>query len=90
MCILRKTSVFVGHSKAPFPGVSEKEKNAWKLPNNTSAFNTSSDASLFSSSLPVLPHVKCKLSAILFVKNYTFLYYFRNKLYYPVTFLSVN
>lgn len=52
--------VFVGHSKAPFPSIPEKEKNAWKLPNNTSAFYTSTDASLFSSSLPVLPHVKCE------------------------------
>lgn len=51
-------SVFVGPSKIPFANIPEKEKSAWKLPNEASAFHASSDASLFSTSLPVLPHVK--------------------------------
>ncbi|XP_041994320.1 protein MEI2-like 5 [Salvia splendens] len=35
-----------------------KEKNAWRLPGRTDAYHASSDASLFSSSLPVLLHGK--------------------------------
>ncbi|KAL8506276.1 hypothetical protein ACS0TY_017228 [Phlomoides rotata] len=49
---------FAGPSKIPFANIPEKEKSAWKLPNVTSAYHTSSDASLFSTSLPVLPHLK--------------------------------
>lgn len=53
-------SVFVGPSKIPFANIPDKEKSAWNLPIVTSAYHASSDASLFSSSLPVLPHVKRK------------------------------
>ncbi|KAL1562830.1 hypothetical protein AAHA92_05361 [Salvia divinorum] len=53
---------FAGPSKAPFVSVSDKEKTAWKLPNDTSAYHTSTDASLFSTSLPVFPHVKFNFS----------------------------
>ncbi|GER45084.1 RNA-binding protein [Striga asiatica] len=38
--------------------VAEKEKAAWRLPRGTGAYHTSSDASLFSTSLPVLTHAK--------------------------------
>ncbi|CAA0816125.1 Protein MEI2-like 5 [Striga hermonthica] len=38
--------------------VADKEKGAWRLPRGTGAYHTSSDASLFSTSLPVLPHAK--------------------------------
>ncbi|XP_042038966.1 protein MEI2-like 2 isoform X1 [Salvia splendens] len=48
---------FVGHSKAPLSSLSDKEKRAWKLP-NASSYHASTDASLFSTSLPVFSHVK--------------------------------
>ncbi|KAK6142296.1 hypothetical protein DH2020_022644 [Rehmannia glutinosa] len=51
-------SVFVDSSKTPFANIPEKEKSAWRLPSGTGAYHASSDASLFSTSLPVLPHVK--------------------------------
>ncbi|KAK4420938.1 protein MEI2-like 2 [Sesamum alatum] len=38
--------------------IAEKEKSAWRLPSGTDAYHASSDASLFSTSLPVLPHAK--------------------------------
>ncbi|KAI3465909.1 hypothetical protein Pfo_022572 [Paulownia fortunei] len=47
-----------GPSKIPFANIPEKENSAWRLPNRTGAYHASSDASLFSTSLPVLPHVK--------------------------------
>ncbi|XP_057796116.1 protein MEI2-like 2 isoform X4 [Salvia miltiorrhiza] len=49
---------FTGPTKAPSLSISDKEKSAWKLPNDTSAYHASTDASLFSTSLPVFPHVK--------------------------------
>ncbi|KAH6795559.1 hypothetical protein C2S51_036545 [Perilla frutescens var. frutescens] len=49
---------FAGPSKTSFPSIPEKEKSAWKLPINSNAYHASTDASLFSTSLPVLPHVK--------------------------------
>ncbi|KAL3632267.1 hypothetical protein CASFOL_025251 [Castilleja foliolosa] len=45
-------------SRTPFANVPEKDKSAWRLPNGTGAYHASIDASLFSTSLPVLPHVK--------------------------------
>ncbi|GFP78746.1 protein mei2-like 2 [Phtheirospermum japonicum] len=45
-------------SRTPFANIPEKEKCAWRLPNGTGAYHASSDASLFSTSLPVLPHLK--------------------------------
>ncbi|XP_006360001.1 protein MEI2-like 2 [Solanum tuberosum] len=52
--------------KKPMSNVSEaastktpyKEKNAWAIPLGSAAYHTSTDTSLFSSSLPVLPHAK--------------------------------
>ncbi|KAK6142286.1 hypothetical protein DH2020_022634 [Rehmannia glutinosa] len=49
---------FADSSKTPFANIPEKEKSAWRLPSGTGAYHASSDASLFSTSLPVLPHVK--------------------------------
>lgn len=51
---------FVGPSKISFANIPGKEKSAWGIPLGTDAHYTSSDASLFSSSLPVLPHEKRK------------------------------
>ncbi|KAL0301375.1 UNVERIFIED_CONTAM: protein MEI2-like 2 [Sesamum radiatum] len=45
-------------SKIPFATIPETEKSAWRLPSGTDAYHASSDASLFSTSLPVLPHAK--------------------------------
>ncbi|XP_073061026.1 protein MEI2-like 5 isoform X1 [Primulina eburnea] len=45
-----------GSSKIPFTTSFGKEKSAWGFPNGTDAYNSSSDASLFSTSLPVLRH----------------------------------
>nr|XP_027063850.1 protein MEI2-like 5 isoform X2 [Coffea arabica] len=42
----------------PLANISGKERNAWRIPLRTGAYHASSDASLFSSSLPVLPHAK--------------------------------
>lgn len=64
MCIYSESSLLVsfflaGPSEHPFPSIPEKEKSAWKL-NDTNAYHAPTDASLFSTSLPVLPHVKCE------------------------------
>lgn len=52
--------MFVGPSRSPFVNIPEKEKSAWRLPNGFGgSYHASTDASLFSTSLPVLPQVKC-------------------------------
>ncbi|KAG4150989.1 hypothetical protein ERO13_D04G036600v2 [Gossypium hirsutum] len=48
-----------GPSDTPSVNISRKwETGAWGIPRRTEAYHSSSDASLFSSSLPVLPHEK--------------------------------
>ncbi|KAL3502906.1 hypothetical protein ACH5RR_037355 [Cinchona calisaya] len=47
-----------GPHKNPSANISGQERNAWRIPLGISAYLASSDASLFSSSLPVLPHAK--------------------------------
>lgn len=47
-----------GPPKIPSGDASRKLGSAWGIPRGTDAYHTSSDASLFSSSLPVLPHEK--------------------------------
>ncbi|XP_010272651.1 PREDICTED: protein MEI2-like 2 [Nelumbo nucifera] len=50
---------FSGPSKISSVNIPEKVRNgAWGIPFGSDAYHTSSDASLFSSSLPVLPHEK--------------------------------
>ncbi|GAB2252727.1 hypothetical protein Droror1_Dr00005574 [Drosera rotundifolia] len=50
---------FSGPWKTPVVNISnELGSGAWPLPSRSAAFNASSDATLFSSSLPVLPHEK--------------------------------
>ncbi|KAJ8532224.1 hypothetical protein K7X08_012147 [Anisodus acutangulus] len=45
-------------SEVPSAKTSGTERSAWKIPLGTAAHHASIDASLFSSSLPVLPHAK--------------------------------
>ncbi|KAK4364025.1 hypothetical protein RND71_015383 [Anisodus tanguticus] len=45
-------------SEAASAKTSYKEKNAWVIPLGSAAYHASTDTSLFSSSLPVLPHPK--------------------------------
>ncbi|XP_075092553.1 protein MEI2-like 2 [Nicotiana tabacum] len=45
-------------SEVPSAKTSGIERNAWEIPLGTAAHHASTDASLFSSSLPVLPHAK--------------------------------
>uniref|UniRef100_A0A0V0IW26 Putative ovule protein n=1 Tax=Solanum chacoense TaxID=4108 RepID=A0A0V0IW26_SOLCH len=45
-------------SEVPSAKTSGTERNAWKIHLGTAAHHASTDASLFSSSLPVLPHAK--------------------------------
>ncbi|XP_009773228.1 protein MEI2-like 2 [Nicotiana tabacum] len=45
-------------SEAASAKTSCKEKNAWAIPLGSAAYHASADTSLFSSSLPVLPHAK--------------------------------
>lgn len=53
--------IFVGPFKISSLNVPEKRgSSAWGIPHGTDVYHASSDASLFSSSLPVLPHEKCK------------------------------
>lgn len=53
-------TVFVGAFKIPSVNNPRKlESNAWGILHATEAYHASSDTSLFSSSLPVLPHEKC-------------------------------
>lgn len=54
--------LFLGPLKSPLANISGKERNAWRIPLGTGAYQASSDASLFSSSLPVLPHTKRTLN----------------------------
>ena len=58
--ILIVLCLFAGPLDNPLANISGKERNAWRIPLRTGAYHASSDASLFSSSLPVLPHAKCK------------------------------
>lgn len=54
-------TTFIGPSGIPPINVAKKvESGAWGIPHGAGAHHASSDASLFSSSLPVLPHEKCK------------------------------
>lgn len=51
--------LFIGPSKIPAGNSSKKMvTGAWGIPLRIDAFQSSSDASLFSSSLPVLSHEK--------------------------------
>ncbi|KAK6134993.1 hypothetical protein DH2020_031277 [Rehmannia glutinosa] len=47
-----------GHLKISFASSPGKGKTAWGLPNRTDVYHASTDASLFSTSLPVLSHEK--------------------------------
>ncbi|KAL2483443.1 Protein MEI2-like 5 [Forsythia ovata] len=49
---------FEGPSKIPFADIPGNEKSARGIPLGTDSHHTSTDSSLFSSSLPVLPHEK--------------------------------
>ncbi|CAN4104426.1 unnamed protein product [Withania somnifera] len=49
-------------SEVPSAKTSGTERNAWKIPFGTAAHHASTDASLFSSSLPVMPHAKLNLT----------------------------
>ncbi|XP_010247555.1 PREDICTED: protein MEI2-like 2 [Nelumbo nucifera] len=50
---------FSGPSKIPSVNIPQKVRSgAWGIPSGSAAYNASSDASLFSCSLPVLPHEK--------------------------------
>lgn len=49
----------LGSSIIPSVGVSRKAGNAWNIPHSTDMHYASTDASLFSSSLPILSHKKC-------------------------------
>ena len=44
----------------------------WGIPRGIDAFHSSSDVSLFSSSLPVLPHEKCMCELLLQDVVYTY------------------
>ncbi|KAK4487137.1 hypothetical protein RD792_006452 [Penstemon davidsonii] len=48
--------------KFQFTSIPGNEKTAWRLPGRNDGYHASSDASLFSSSLPVLTHGKLNLS----------------------------
>lgn len=53
------TLCLVGPPKSPSVDVYGQVGNAWRIPRGTDAYHTSTDASLFSSSLPVFPREKC-------------------------------
>ena len=58
--LLAFMTVFVGQFKIPSVNVPGKEgSSVWGIPRGIDAYHSSSDASLFSSSLPVLSHEKC-------------------------------
>lgn len=57
---------FVGQFKIPSVDIPAKVGTiAWGIPRGISAYHTTSDVSLFSSSLPVLPHEKCMCNLLL-------------------------
>ena len=59
MNLLSSYVCFVDPFKIPSLNVPKKiGSGAWGIPHGTDAYHASSDASLFSSSLPVLPHEK--------------------------------
>lgn len=43
--------------------------SAWGIPRATNVFHDSSDVGLFSTSLPVLPHKKCKPEIIFLIEQ---------------------
>lgn len=49
----------LGSSMIPTVDVSRKAGNAWNIPHSTDVHYASTDASLFSSSLPIFSHKKC-------------------------------
>lgn len=52
--------MMVGPSKIATMNIpKEIQVGRWGIPPKSDAFHASSDATLFSSSLPVLPHAKC-------------------------------
>ncbi|XP_007048850.2 PREDICTED: protein MEI2-like 2 [Theobroma cacao] len=54
-----------GPSNIPSVNISRKwETGAWGIPRGTDTYHSSSDASLFSSSLPVLPHEKLNFADV--------------------------
>lgn len=54
-------SLFVGLSGISSLNIPNKAgSSAWRIPNATDVFQDSNDVSLFSTSLPVLPHENCK------------------------------
>lgn len=65
---------FVGAFKIPSVNVPRKVENtAWGIFRTAEAYHASSDTSLFSSSLPVLPHEKCTSQLFYKVRGYLYL-----------------
>lgn len=63
-------AAFVGPSEIPSLHVQKKVgSSARGIPRMTDMFHASSDVSLFSSSLPVLPHEKCKLEIMFLISE---------------------
>lgn len=53
----------------PAHGPIKVGSSAWGIPHTANVLHDSSDVSLFSSSLPVLPHGKCKLEMMLLIEH---------------------
>lgn len=54
----------VDPTKVSMGNESKEVGSSWGILSGSDLYHASSDATLFSSSLPVLPHEKCKLSAV--------------------------
>jgi len=77
ICLFKLVCVVsVGSSETSLLNARKKvASSAWGIPRATDVFHDSSDISLFSSSLPVLPHEKCKHEMIFWCTDCNYLKY---------------
>lgn len=84
-------TTFIGPSGIPPINVAKKvESGAWGIPHGAGAHHASSDASLFSSSLPVLPHEKCKPVVFLYMQCWSDLVFFLMPIFLSSLYFFVN
>lgn len=66
--------LFVGPSDIPSVNISRKAGDgSWGISRGADAYRASNDVSLFSSSLPVLPHEKCMYAILKFHLDFFFI-----------------
>jgi len=73
VCTMIFPHLFVGPSDIPSVNISRKAgSGAWGISHGANDYRSSNDVSLFSSSLPVLPHEKCMYTLSKFCVDFFF------------------